>query len=130
MTVFESLLNKTFHVARRRRTADGQGGWVIDYVEIDSVRGRMRPVAGGEREAAMIEERDVSHVLYVLAGEDIKRGDLVSPGALIIDGFDVTSATGDLIVEVLGVRDPSLAGEHLEIDCQERQFEQSVEAGS
>jgi hypothetical protein len=37
---------------------------------------------------------------------------------------------GDLQVEVLGVREPSLAGHHWEIDCLERQIEISAEVGS
>jgi len=116
MTVFESLLNNTFTVSRRRRTTDGQGGWVIDYVNPIQVRGRLRPASSREREVAMLEEREISHVLYVVAGTDIKRGDQV--------------ILGDLSVEVEAIREPSKAGEHLEIDCRERQPEVSAEEGS
>lgn len=113
MTVFESLLNNVFTVERRRRSLDGQGGWAIDYVEIDPVRGRIRPASSREREIAQQEGRDITHVLYVVAGVDVKRGDRVT--------------VGNLSVEAEAVREPSKAGEHLEIDCLERQPEVSAE---
>lgn len=115
MTVFESLLNNTFTVSRRLRVSDGQGGWPIAYVTIGTVEGRIRPTSSNERVVAAAEEQQISHVLYVAHGSDVVRGDLVE--------------CGDLAVEVLGVREPSLAGKHLEIDCQERQQE-SQEVGS
>jgi len=116
MTVFASLLNNTFTVSRRARTSDGQGGHAIAYVEIGTVAGRIRPATSSEQEVADSEEQQISHVLYVDAGSDIARGDLVE--------------CGDLAVEVLGIREPSLAGKHLEIDCQERQNESTEEYGS
>ena len=112
MTVFESLLNNTFTVERRTRTADGQGGWTIGYAAAGTVEGRIRPAGSVEREVAITEERQISHVLYVVAGEHIERGDRVT--------------CGTLVVEVLGIREPSLAGKHLEIDCLERQVEVST----
>jgi SPP1 family predicted phage head-tail adaptor len=118
MSVFASLLNNDFAIRRIRRTSNGQGGWSEDTVAVATVRGRLRPASGAEREAAMLEERQITHVLYVVAGVDIARGDTVTGGGLT--------------VEVQGVREPSQAGEHLEIDCRERQFEVSAEeeAGS
>lgn len=116
MTVFTSLLNNTFTVSRRTRTDDGQGGWEIGYGTSWTMEGRIRPATSNEREVAASEEQQISHVLYVEYGEDITRGDRV--------------VCGDLTVEVLGVREPSLAGEHLEIDCLERQPETTEEYGS
>lgn len=116
MSVFTSLLNNTFTISRRVRTDDGQGGWEITYLELGTVEGRIRPATSNEREVADSEEQQISHVLYVAHGEDVLRGDLVE--------------CGDLEVEVLGVREPSLAGEHLEIDCLERQPEETEEYGS
>lgn len=113
MSVFESLLNNTFAVARRTRTGDGQGGWVVGYVAVGSVAGRIRPASSAEREVAAREERELSHVLYLVAtGANVERGDRV--------------VCGGLEVEVLGIREPSRAGHHLEIDCQERQFEVAI----
>lgn len=118
MTVFQSLLNNDAAISRRQRTADGQGGHVIGYTPVETRPGRIRPASSAEREVAMAEERRITHVLYLEAEADVARGDQV-----VIDG---------LTVEVEGVREPSRAGEHLEIDCEERQREvsQDEEVGS
>lgn len=109
MGVFDSLLNKTYTVARQARASDGQGGWTVSFAAVGSFKGRMRPATGVERELAAAEQRQISHVLYVRPTADIQRGDQV---------------TGDGATwEVLGVREPSRADHHLEIDCLERQLE-------
>lgn len=113
MSVFESLLNHTATGERRRRTTDGQGGFVIDYVPLDSEEVRIRPASSRERELAMREEREVSHVMYARASADIERGDRWT-----VDG---------LVVEVMAIREPSKAGEHYEIDCLEYQVEETEE---
>jgi len=107
--VFESLLNNTFTVERRVRVGDGQGGWTITYIASGTMYGRIRPATANERVVADAEQQQITHVLYVVAGEDIARGDRVT--------------CDDLVVEVLGVREPSLAGHHYEVDCLERQKE-------
>lgn len=106
--VFSALLNNTFTVSRRTRTSDGEGGWVIGYDAISSVAGRIRPASSTEREVASSDERVITHVLYTEI-EDIRRGDRVT--------------CDDLVVEVVGIREPSKASHHLEIDCVERQEE-------
>lgn len=116
MSVFESLLNHTFTVERRARISDGQGGWRVIYVSGGTVEGRIRPANTNERVVADSEEQQITHVLYTLAGEDVLRGDRVT--------------CDDLVVEILGVREPSLAGHHYEIDCLERQQETVEEWGS
>ena len=116
MSVFESLLNNTFTISRRDRISDGQGGWAIVYAAIDSVQGRIRPASSEEREVAKMEQRSISHVLYVVHGTDIARGDRVE--------------CDDLIVDVQGIREPSKMGRHLEIDCLEVQHEATVVEGS
>jgi len=120
MSLFEALLNHTFTVRRRERVSDGQGGWAIAYNDAGTVEGRLRPVGGGERggeqSPAAREEREIRHVLYVTADSDVQRGDQG-------EGDGVT-------VEVVGVREPSRAGHHLEIDCVERQYEATAEVGS
>lgn len=121
LAVFGSLLNNTFTIARRDRVSDGQGGWLIAWVDIGTVVGRIRPATSGEREVAQREERQITHVLYVVAGETIARGDTITWSSGV--------ANLPLEVEVQGVREPSQAGEHWEIDCLERQFE-SGEIGS
>jgi len=112
MSVFESLLNNTFTVERRARVGDGQGGWTITYIAVGTMYGRIRPATANERVIADAEQEQITHVLYVLAGEDIARGDRVT--------------CGDLTVEVLGVREPSEAAHHYEVDCLERQKESAT----
>lgn len=109
MAVFQSLLNHEFSVSRLSRVSDGQGGWTESLVPAGTLRGRMRPASSQEREAAALAERQISHVLYTLAGADIQRGDTVTLGALS--------------VQVDAIREPSQAQEHIEVDCLERQVE-------
>lgn len=116
MTVFTSLLNNDFAVTRRERTPDAQGGWVIGYVSLAPIRGRLRPASSSEIVAAQQEQRKISHVFYCVEGKDITRGDR-------INGDDVT-------VDVMAIREPSRADEHLEIDCLETQVETSEDGGS
>jgi SPP1 family predicted phage head-tail adaptor len=113
--VFVSLLNNTFVSFRRDRVPDGQGGWTIVYVQNITFDGRIRPASSAEKETANEEQRAISHVLYVVHGEDVARGDLVIGGGIGVD--------------ILGVREPSQAGHHLEIDALETQRE-TTEVGS
>jgi len=113
---FASLLNNMFTVSRRYRASDGQGGWTITWVDVGTISGRLRPTNSNERMVADAEQQQITHVLYTEYGVDIERGDLVR--------------CGDVVVEVLGIREPSLAGHHWEIDCLERQEEVSEELGS
>lgn len=119
---FEGLLNNQFTISRRDRVSDGQGGWTIVWADVATVRGRIRPANSAERVVADKDEQQVTHVLYVVAGEDIARGDLVA--CLGPEGVH------ELEVEVLGIREPSQAGHHWEIDCLERQPEVMGEIGS
>ena len=117
MSVFQSLLNNDFDVARLSRVSDGQGGFSAVYSEVTTVTGRMRPTSATERTVADSEEAQISHVFYTEAGEDILRGDMIS--------------LGDFSAEVLDIREPSHADEHWEIDCLERQYEgDTLEVGS
>jgi len=122
MGVFESLRNNTFTIERRDRVSDGQGGWMVIYDTIGTIQGRICPATGTERMVADSEEQQVTHVLYCLAGEDVARGDRATTG-------DPSASSGQVLtVEVLGVREPSKAGEHWEVDCLERQYEVVEEA--
>jgi len=112
----EHEFNNTFTLYRRDRTADGQGGWIVSYALNGTAEGRIRPATSREREVGTQEQREISHVLYVLAGTDIARGDQVE--------------LGDDVWDVMGVREPSLAGVHYEVDCMETQHEVVVGEGS
>jgi hypothetical protein len=53
-------------------------------------------------------------VLYTLAGVDIQRGDLAE--------------SGDAVLEIEAIRNPSLDDHHYEIDCLMKQHEVSESA--
>jgi len=106
---FISLLIDTFVIWRKERVFDGQGGWAESLVEVGSIAGRLRPVVGREGDSADQAQRVVTHVLYTLPAVDIQRGDM--------------AVGAGKTVEVLGIRDPSHAGHHWEIDCEERERE-------
>lgn len=116
------MLNNTFAVERRTRVSDGAGGWIIVFEAVGSVEGRIRPANSNERLVADSEEQQITHVLYAEAGVDIARGDRVTTTG--------EAAGRELTVEILGIREPSLAGHHWEIDCLERQYEETEELGS
>lgn len=115
MSVFESLLNRSFTAWQPQRSDDGQGGWLLSYASVGSVPGRMRPRSGSEFDLADQPEERVDHVLYVSSddavGSQIGRDFLITP-----------VGEAERVFQVQGVREPSLASEHLEIDCWQRQL--------
>jgi len=115
-SLFLLLLNHRFTISRRQLASDGQGGWAETWVVQGSAQGRMRPASAQEIEIARQLQREITHVLYVPAGTDIARGDLIEGGGIT--------------VEVLGVREPSLAAHHLQVDCHERQQRAQTEDGA
>ena len=109
MSTFTSLLNNTFAIQRVSRSGDGHGNFPKSQTVLGSVQGRIRPASASEKVAAAQYHQAITHVLYVAAETNIGRGDQVT--------------CGNLVVEVLGVREPSKAGHHLEVDCLEVQNE-------
>jgi head-tail adaptor len=121
MTVIGSMLNNTFTIWMPGRVSDGRGGWAVAYENAGTVKGRICPTSSKERVVADSEEQQITHVLYTETlttslDETFGRGALA-----ILD---------DLQVEILGVREPSEAGHHWEIDVIERQDEIQLEVGS
>lgn len=112
MGIITNLLNKTASIYRRTRTTDGQGGWTIGYSLVETASVRVSPKSGSEQEIAATDDRKITHSVYSLTTADIERGD-----KLVI---------GDLSLEVLDVKEPSLLGHHYEIDCVEWQKEVSA----
>ena len=109
MPIISALFNNTFSIYRPARAADGQGGWDITYTLMGTLEGRLSPSEGFSKEIAQSEEVHFTHRLYTNADEDIRKSDLV-----LID---------TLTLEVLMIKEPSLADHHLEIDLRERQEE-------
>ena len=119
---FRLLLNNEFTIFRRDRIPDGRGGWTLYWAQVGTVRGRLRPANSNERMVADSEERQITHVLYTVAGADVARGDRVAcAGPTCVHVIEV---------EIQGIREPSATGHHWEIDCLERQLEASLEMGS
>lgn len=119
MGVIDSMLTDTFTIYRRSRVANGEGGWLVTWVEMGTVWGHLQPVGGAERQVASQESREITHVLFTRAGVTgvtLARGDRAT-------GVGVT-------VDVLGVREPSYAGHHWENDCRLVQAEVDEEPGS
>lgn len=115
-SIFLRLMNRKFQIYRIERVSNNAGGWPEMEVLFGTISGRLRPVNAKEKVVANSEDRETTHILYVpyvnptvgeLNGSEIQRGDLV--------------VYEDLKVEVLGVNDPSLAHQHLEIDCVEKE---------
>jgi len=105
MSAIERLFNNTFTLYRRDRTADGQGGWSVTYASNGTAEGRIRPASSAEREVALQEQAQISHVLYQVE-------------------------LGEQVWDVIAVREPSLSSVHYEVDCLETQTETTVEDGS
>ena len=75
--------------------------------DVGSPAERERTAGSAEVVSAQQAQREISHVLYVAGTVEIARGDLVEGGGIV--------------ARVLGVRNPSQAGHHLEVDCREMQ---------
>jgi len=109
MSLIATLFNHTFAITRKTRASDGQGGWTQTYGSVGNVTGRMRPATATEKESAAQRQAEISHVLYTAVDENIARGDRVAGEGRT---WDVTA-----------IREPSLAGHHLEIEAVELQRE-------
>ena len=109
MPLIDTLFNSVFIVMRKIRASDAQGGWSESMTTVGTILGRMCPGSASERDVGDQRQSQISHVLYCPATIDIHRGDTV---------------TGESrTYKVVAVREPSHAGHHLEIDCQETQQE-------
>jgi head-tail adaptor len=104
---FLVLLNNTFRLYRNERTQDGQGGFTKSPEPVLSFMGRLRPATVKEQISGAEWQAHVTHVLYAEASLPVTRHD------------QVEGAGKNL--RVVGVRDPSNMGHHLEIDCEEIQ---------
>lgn len=116
MSEFDGLLITTFESYRKARASDGAGGWSEAYASIGTVLGRLRPLTATERISADKAEARVTHVLYCRTTADVARGDI--------------ETSGDMTVEVIAVREPSLMAHHYEVDCRQTQPEETTWLGS
>lgn len=100
------LMNQTFEIYRLERIYDGQGGYKEEPVYSHELRGRIRPATARERIAADQLGAEVSHVVYCMNDQDIRRGDLLR--------------FNNREVEIIAVREPSQP-HHFECDAREVQ---------
>lgn len=99
---FRDLLNAEFEHQRKTVTQDQYGDPIETWVTLGTIRGRLRTASVQERTAAALVAQVVEYVVYLSPEADVQRGDrLVHPEAT---------------VEVTFVRNPSLAGHHLEAE--------------
>lgn len=106
-TEFRSLLNQTFTLWRKGRMSDGAGGWLETLTQVATFQGRL---SGGRPTQKLSGAKWPAHVewtLFLEAGLDVRRHD-------IIEGAKKR-------LRVVGVREPSLMGHHLEIEVEEDQ---------
>jgi len=94
------LMNKTLTVKRLVEHSDGQGGWIKSYEVVGQIKGRISRASIAERTIAAQQQVEISHVVYCMGGEDIRRGDLVTDGRVAI--------------EIIGVNNPSMIDHHYE----------------
>jgi Phage head-tail joining protein len=99
--------NGTFTLAHPSRTADGQGGFTVAFVNYSTTeRGRMSAASDNEvRMGAQLEER-ITHVFFCRVGAGVVKDD------------QITDSNGVNYL-VLGVKTPS--GHHIEAQCREVQ---------
>ena len=96
------LFNREFVHQRLFTGKDEFGDPFEEWRTIGIIRGRMRPANVNERFIASVAALTIDYIFYCGPGEDIRRGDRI--------------IFGDVVMEVTAVKDPSLAGHHLEVE--------------
>lgn len=104
--LFAALLNTTVTIKRNERTSDEQGGWPTGRDAGIEVVARVRPASSGERTDAAQRQVQLTHVVYLPHGTDVRRDDLL--------------VHGTKTYTVRAVRTPS-EPHHLEVDAEEVQ---------
>ncbi|MFH8797057.1 head-tail adaptor protein [Streptomyces sp. NPDC017941] len=104
------LLNRSVQVWRQVTSDDGGGGQETAWVVQSTQRARLSQPSARERQAADQAEADLTHIVYLLPGADVRRGDELRPPAG--PALDVTA-----------VFEPSEPGTYLRADCTARQHQ-------
>ncbi|MGX1133187.1 head-tail adaptor [Streptomyces glaucescens] len=107
MSRIARLLNASAEVWRETRAPDGMGGWISAWAAVATVRARFSQPSAAERVVAAQNAAELSHVVYLLASADVRRGDELRRGT---DVF-----------EVLATFEPSEPGTYLRANCKLRQ---------
>ncbi|MFE7776558.1 head-tail adaptor protein [Streptomyces sp. NPDC057445] len=100
-------MNTQVSVWRISRIPDGMGGWVDSLSVVSSERARISQPLARERVVADQSGALLSHVVFLPADADVRRGDELREGARRF--------------EVLATFEPSAPGTYLRADCELRQ---------
>ncbi|MFD9905630.1 phage head closure protein [Streptomyces sp. NPDC059063] len=103
------LLNARVEIWRATTTDDGGGGQETTWVHQATPRARLSQPSARERQAADQAEADLTHIVYLAPGADVRRGDELRAPATVL--------------EVTAVFEPSAPGTYLRADCTARQHE-------
>ncbi|MFF8473885.1 head-tail adaptor protein [Streptomyces sp. NPDC015414] len=104
------LLNSSAEVWRSSRTPDGIGGWTEGWAQVSTVRARFSQPSAAERTVNERTEARMTHVVFLRADADVRRGDELRSSGRTFD--------------VLAVFEPSVPGTYLRADCAARQASQ------
>ncbi|GGV13600.1 head-tail adaptor protein [Streptomyces spectabilis] len=104
------LLNGRVEVWRPVTADDGGGGQDTTWVLQATLRARLAQPSARERQAADQAEADLTHIVYLTPGADVRRGDELR-------------TTAAVVLEVTAVFEPSAPGTYLRADCTARQHE-------
>ena len=102
--ISRGLYNHTLTLQSLTETADSQGGVTTTWTSMGSFSARISPLSAAERLLQNKVTEGITHRIYC-------------------DSMDVIEADrilwGDLVFEIKGIRNPSEAFSHLEIDVNE-----------
>lgn len=101
------LLNSSAELWRDGRTPDGMGGEVNGWALVRTVKARFSQPSAAERVIGAQNGAELTHVVYLLADADVRRGDELRRGTEVF--------------EVDAVFEPSMAGTYLRANCKRRQ---------
>lgn len=101
------LLKASVEVWRAATVDDGGGGQSTTWQQIGTQRARLSQPSARERQAADQSSADLTHIVYLTPGADVRRRD-----ELRRDG---------LVLEVTATFEPSEPGTYLRADCTARQ---------
>lgn len=107
MSRLSHLLNRRIEVWRPVRVDDGMGGWEETWTQVGTVRTRVSQPSATERVVADQSQARLTHVVYLEAAADVRRGDELRDGTRVFT--------------VLATFEPSVSGTYLRADCEARQ---------
>jgi SPP1 family predicted phage head-tail adaptor len=99
------LMNKTVTIRRQVNTPDGMGGFETICTEIGQTVARISPTSSHTRAQYNQIGVAASHMVVAPSGADVCEGDQLIYGTRVL--------------KINGITDPSEAGHHLELVCEE-----------